>query len=84
MSEHAFVRARHCTESVCLPVTQVCVCTAGIYITNSMMELSWEPSKTLKPLLLWNNGGYIYSGRHFIMQRMHNAINLPLHVISLL
>lgn len=63
--EHVFickyVWARSCTQStVCLPVTQVCVCTAGIYITNSTAELSWERRETSEPLLLWNNGGCIH------------------------
>lgn len=72
-----------CTQStVCLPVTQVCVRTAGIYITNSMTDLSWDPCETLKPLLLWNNGGCIYLKIDDILQILHNYIDLPFHVIS--
>lgn len=38
----------HCTEDVCLPVAQVYVCTAEVYLTNSVIDLSWEPSEAFE------------------------------------
>lgn len=40
--------ARQCTESVFLLVAQVCVCTAEVYITNGVIDLSWEPCKAFE------------------------------------
>lgn len=43
-----FTYPRHTTENVCLPVAQVYVCTAEVYITNILLDLSWEPREAFE------------------------------------
>lgn len=48
---------------ICLPVAQVCVCTAEDYLTNSVIDLSWQPRRAFEVIAVveerWLKNGFL-------------------------